>query len=69
MQFCFIPGCGTTNTIFILRQLQEKYDFLVQIRLRQESMVILLLFIIVLETLRSENLGQDVQENCFKLMT
>ena len=20
-----MPGCGTTNTIFILRQLQEKY--------------------------------------------
>ena len=25
MQFGFIPGCGTTNTTFILRQLQEKY--------------------------------------------
>ena len=25
MQFGFMPGCLTTNTIFILRQLQEKY--------------------------------------------
>ena len=25
MQFGFIPGCGSTNAIFILRQLQEKY--------------------------------------------
>ena len=25
MQFDFIPGFGTTNTKFILRQLQEKY--------------------------------------------
>ena len=25
MRFGFISGCGTTNAIFILRQLQEKY--------------------------------------------
>ena len=25
MQFGFMPGCGTTNGISILRQLQEKY--------------------------------------------
>ena len=25
MQFGFMPGWGTTNAIFILRQLQEKY--------------------------------------------
>ena len=25
MQFSLIPACGTTNTIFILRQLLEKY--------------------------------------------
>ena len=25
MQFSFMTGCGTTNVIFILRQLQEKY--------------------------------------------
>ena len=25
MQFCLMPGCGTKNTIFILRQIQEKY--------------------------------------------
>ena len=24
-QFGFIPRCGTTNVIFILKQLQEKY--------------------------------------------
>ena len=25
MQFRFMPGCGTTDAIFIVRQLQEKY--------------------------------------------
>ena len=25
MQFSFVPGCETTNDIFILRQLQQKY--------------------------------------------
>ena len=25
MKFGFMPGCGATNAIFILRQLQEKY--------------------------------------------
>ena len=25
MHFCFMPGCGVTTPIFILRQLQEKY--------------------------------------------
>lgn len=25
MQFGFIPGCGTTNVIFIFRQLQKKH--------------------------------------------
>ena len=25
MQFGFVPGCGTTDAIFIIRQLQEKY--------------------------------------------
>ena len=24
MQFGFMPGCGTTNAIFILRQIQKK---------------------------------------------
>ena len=24
-KFCFVLGCGTTNLVFILRQLQEKY--------------------------------------------
>ena len=26
MQFGFMPGCGTTDAIHILRQLQEKYS-------------------------------------------
>ena len=26
MQFGFMLGCGTTNTFFILRQLQKKYS-------------------------------------------
>ena len=25
MQFGFVPGCCTTDAIFILRQIQEKY--------------------------------------------
>lgn len=25
MQFGFVPGCYTTDAIFILRQIQEKY--------------------------------------------
>ena len=25
MQCCFMLGCGTTDTIFIVRQLQEKH--------------------------------------------
>ena len=30
MQCRFMPGCGTTNPIFILRQLQDKYGALVR---------------------------------------
>ena len=28
MQFGFVPGCGTTDAIFIIRQLQEKYMYI-----------------------------------------
>ena len=39
-------------------------DFLIQLGLHQDSVLSPLLFIIVLE-----ELGQDIQKNCFILMT
>ena len=66
MQFGFCPGRGTTDAIFILRKLQEKYlakhrklymafeEFEIKVGVHQGSVLSLLLFIIVVEALSPE---------------